>query len=81
MQSLGIDGKDSADHGTSSSSKLGLRSARAKLLRRTALIIVDEALILQRKIFDMVDVVLKDLLCSSQEDFRPSFGGLSMVFP
>lgn len=51
---------------TTLSSKFGLRWARADLLKNTACIVVNEAPILEQKIFEIVDVVLNDLYCTSE---------------
>lgn len=81
---LGIDDKDSSDGSSSRSSKYGPRSERAKLLRRAALIIIDEASIIERRFFELINVVLQDLRCGrldeNQEDTRPRFGGINIVF-
>lgn len=67
-------------HGASSTSMSVTRSLQAELLSKTALNILDEASMLNRKLFEMVSVTLKYLHCSSCHDSRPSFGGLLMVF-
>lgn len=62
---LGTDDKDSGKHRTSSSSKFGPRSHQAKRLRKIALIFVGKASMMDRKVLDRLDVVLRDLHCSS----------------
>lgn len=47
---------------------------------KTAFIIVDEASKLERNMFEMVVVLLKDLHCFSKGDSLPRFVGISVVF-
>lgn len=57
---IGTDYKYSSNDGISSrTSRSGPRSQRAKLLRKLALIIIDEVPMMERKLFDLVDVLLK----------------------
>lgn len=53
LVALGADDKDRAENGTSSSPKFGPRSHRAEFLREIALIIVEEASMLDPKLFKM----------------------------
>lgn len=71
--------KSHTDHGTSSSLKVNLLAHRAKLLRKTALVIVHETSVLIQKFFDLVDVLLKDLRCFYCSTSWPRAGVISMM--
>lgn len=66
------------------SSNYGPRDERSKLLGRASLIIIDEESMIERRFFEMISAILKDIRCSriqeGKEDTRPRFGGLKMVF-
>lgn len=74
-----IDYKGSAEHGTSPSSNFGPRSHQTELLRKSDLIIMDVVSMLDRTLFEMVDILLNDLRCSSRVYLRARFGVLCMV--
>lgn len=52
---------------------------RAELLRKTAIIIVNVASMLDQKVSEMVDIVLKDLRWFSRVHLRRRFGGICIV--
>lgn len=75
-----VDDKDKSNDGSSVRSlKCGPRSQRAELLPKTALIIIDETAMMDRKIFDLIDAILKDLRCDRSSNNRPRFGGVTVV--
>ena len=79
---LGVEDKDASDQ-HSKLSKYGPNSERGKLIKSLSLLIVDEASMMQRVLFEHVDTILKDLRCSPHHDSsgdRPYFGGLVVVF-
>lgn len=80
MLRLGFDDKDGPKHGASSLVKNESRLQRALLLSNSELIIVDKDLIMEPKQFEMVDVVLKNLRCTSGRHSRARSGGLCMDF-
>lgn len=61
---IGVDDKKCSNDGNSpSTSKFGSRSQRAGLLRKLGLIFIEETSMGERKLFDLVDFILKDLRC------------------
>ena len=61
-------------------SNIPLHSARAEVLRQAALIVVDEATMGQRELFELVDVLLRDIMRSVDEALADvPFGGKVLV--
>lgn len=58
----------------------GSRSQSAELLRKLAMNIIDGASMKEHKLFDLVDVTLKDLRCSGSSEHLLRFGGSTAVF-
>ena len=78
---LGIDDKDSSER-HAKLSKYGPRSQRGILIKALSLLIIDEASMMQRILFEHVDTILKDLRCTGQSSStrsKPYFGGLTVV--
>ena len=76
---LGIGVDDNKDASTRTErprlSKYGPRTQRARLLRKMMLLIVDEASMMARILFEVMDAILKDL-----RESRTYFSGLIIVF-
>lgn len=78
---FGVDYISESDGQFSTASTSGTRSNRASHLCNTALIIVDEDSMINRKLLDLEDVILKDQNrnCSRVEDNKPRYGGVSIA--
>lgn len=76
---LRVDDKGSSKPTASSCSMYGPRSKRTRLLCKSSLITIDEASVMERRLFKRMDVVLKYLRCQSSESSRPMFGGICMA--
>lgn len=77
---IGVGDKDSSNNKNSSqTSKAGPRSQQAELLGKFALILTDETSMKERKLFDLVNVIHKDVLGSGSRESRPWFGGVTLV--
>ena len=79
---LGVEDRDASDQ-HSKLSKYGRNSQRGQLIKSLSLLIIDEASMMQRVLFEHVDTILKDLNCPPRQDRsgeRPYFGGLVVVF-
>ena len=78
---LEIDDKDSSER-YAKLSKYGPRSQRGILIKALSLLIIDEASMMQRVLFEHVDTILKGLRCTGQSSSarsKPYFGGLTVV--
>lgn len=78
---LGVDDMDCRDATASSSSRCGLHSDCKELPQKAALIFVYEAISMDQSLLEMVDVVLKHLLCHSTNSLNSTFGGICVLFP
>lgn len=79
--SIGVDDRDSSNHiGSERTSKFGSRSPRAELLHKLALIIIHDTSMMEHKLFDLVNVTIKELRCSESWEHRFRFGGVTVVF-
>ena len=79
---LGVKNKDASDQ-HSNLSKYVPNSQRGQLIKSLSLLIIEEASMMQRVLFEHVDTILKDLRCLPPQDRsseRPFFGGLVVVF-
>lgn len=75
-----VDDKDrSNDSSSSCMSNFYRRPQRAELLRQLVLIIINEASMMERKLFDLVDVYLEDVQCSGSCKHRPQFGVIAVL--
>lgn len=78
--SLGMNDKACSDPSASIFSKYGPHFNQAELLRNSALLVVDEASMTERRLLEMADVVLKDLLCYLRSISGQRLAGICMVF-
>lgn len=76
---LVIADKSNAEYGTSILSKFAPQWHLAELLGKTALNIVDDFFMQDQNLFEMDDVVLQDLRCSSPKHSSQRLGGLRKV--
>ena len=60
---LGVEDKDASDQ-HSKLSKYGSNSQRGQLIKSLSLLIIDEASMMQRVLFEHVDTILKALRCA-----------------
>ena len=78
---LRVEDKDASDQHRKLS-KYGPNSQRGQLIKSLSLLIIDEASMMQRVLFEHVDTILKDLRCPPRQDTygeRPYFCGLVFV--
>lgn len=80
LSGIRVDHKDSSkDESSSRTSKFGRRLQRAELMRKLALISVDKASMMEGKLFDRMDFILKELWCSWSRKHHPQFGVITIV--
>lgn len=80
LRGLVADDKYSSEPTACGCSKYGPHCYRTKLLCKSSLIFIDEASMMERRLFEMVDVVLNDLGCQSSLSLRLRFDCIFMVF-
>jgi PIF1-like helicase len=82
---LGAQDNNELDKGAAWSSRYGPRSERAELLRSLHVIVIDEASMIDRAMFEAVDAILNDLRSPPGPSFmnpglpHPKFAGLNIV--